>query len=259
MVLHSGRHDECHVLTMLLWLFLLPLARTETVPSNQRCVVAVYTAYNYLTFAGPWETLWSSRCQNPLEIISIYAASDTYCPPGEIAPGIALLDSLCQELAQTDIISREQLADNLTDDAIKRMKVVEYGELPRREALDEAVLISPAYFERTFRTVDDLQEVNRSHRLYGYVCYSYWAAILCFGVLYRLFQTFWKNRRVAGPPWTLLQRISHAVQTHLVIAKPTPFLWLTLPSRLDAIVLGLFWVLNTVLCAITYPTFEGNL
>lgn len=256
---NPGGAMKCHALTMLLWLLLLPLALAGIVPSNQRCVVAVYTAYNYLAFAGPWETIWSSRCRNPLEVTSIYAASETYCPPAELPPGAALLESLCQELAHTDIIPREQVAENLTDDAIKHMKVVESGEVLRRKPLSEAVLISPGYFERTFRTVDDLQEVSRSHRLYGYVCYSYWAAILCLGVLYRLFQTFWKNRRVTGAAWTVVTRISHAIETHLIIAKPTPFLWLTLPSRLDAVVLGLFWGLNAVLCAISYPTFEGNL
>lgn len=244
---------------MLLWLLIVPVALADVVAPSQHCVTAVYTAYNYLTFTGPWEGFWLPKCQNPLEVISIYASSERYCRTDEQTSGFAFLQSLCQEWAHAGLIPREQVAANLTDDAIQRMRVVEFGEIPRREPVEEPILISPTYFDRTFRTVVALQDVSRSHRLYGYACYGYWAVVLCIGSLFRLFFAFWNNRRVVGPQWKFLSHISHAIQTHLIVAKPTQFLWLTLPSRLDAIVLGLFWILNTVLCAISYPTFEGNL
>lgn len=244
---------------MLLWLLLVPVALADVLTPSQYCVTAVYTAYNYLTFAGPGEGFYLSKCQNLLEVTSIYASSELYCRPDELASGFASLESLCQEWAHSSLIPREQVAANLTKDAVRHMREVELGEIPRTKLMEEPLLISSTYFDRTFRTIVALQEVTRSHRLYGYACYGYWAAVVCIGSLYRLFFIFWQNRRGVGPRWKFLNRITHAIQTHLVVAKPTQFLWLTLPSRLDAIVLGLFWILNTALCAISYPTFDGNI
>lgn len=244
---------------MLLWLLLVPVALADGLAPSQYCVNAVSTAYNYLTFTGPGEGFYLSKCQNVLKVTSIYASSERFCSPDELTSGFALLESLCEKWADASLIPREQVAANLTGDAVRHMREVEFGEIPRTKPMGEPILISPTFYDRTFRTLVAVQEVSRTHRLYGYACYGYWAAVLCIGSLCRLFFTFWKNRRVVDPRWKILSRISHAIQTHLVVAKPTQFLWLTLPSRLDAIVLGLFWILNIVLCATGYPTFDGNI
>ena len=228
------------------------------IPSNQRCVTAVFTAYNYLTF-DPSAAIWDSRCRNPLEVTSIYAASDVYCSVDEQTAGLAQLNALCRRFAHAELVARDQLAENLTDDAIRRMKVVEYREIPRGEALNDSVLISHGYFTRTFRTIDDWQYVNGKHDLYGHACYIFWAGILLFGILNRLFHQVWKNRRVTGQPWTSCQAVVRFFQTHLVAPAPRQFLGLTLPTRIDAVILGLFWSLNTVLSCVSYPAFEGNL
>lgn len=243
----------------LLWLVFVSSTAAKFIPPNERCVTAAYTAYNYLTFAGPPASVWLSRCHNPVEVTSIYAATDVHCPPDEVAPGIAQLSSFCRQFAQTDLVPRHQVAANLTEDAIEHMRVVEYGEIPRREPVEEALLISPAYFERTFRTVDDLQYVSWKHRLYGYACYGYWAGILSIGTLHQLSSHLWKNRRVSRQPGMSSQGLYHLIQTHLIVPVPRRFLCWTFPTRLDAIILGLFWTLNTVLSCVSYPTFEGNL
>ena len=256
--LFFSRWADALTMRYILWLFFSSLSFANFIPPNQRCVTAVFTAYNYLTF-DPSASIWDSRCRNHLEVTSIYAASDIYCNPDQQTAGLAQLNALCRRFAHADLLARDQLADNLTDDAIRRMKVVDYGEIPRREALNESVLVSHGYFTRTFRTIDDWQFVNGKHNLYGYVCYIFWAGILLFGILNRLFHHVWKNRRVTGQPWKSCQALSRLFQTHLVVPAPRQFLGLTLPTRIDAVILGLFWLLNTVLSCVSYPTFEGNL
>lgn len=241
----------------LLWFFLIPSVLCEYISLDRRCVTAVFTAYNYLTFSGP-VGFWDSRCQNPLKVTSIYAASDIYCRPDERTAGFALFASYCHQFGQTDLLLRDQLAANLTDDAIQQMKVVEYGVIPKHQPLDAPVLISQNYFKRTFRTIEDMQFVSGRHRAYGLACYLYWGVVLAVGTLCRLVKHSWKNRRLSGQPWTCLCTVHRLFQTYLVLPIPRRFLWFT-PTPIDGIVLGGFWILNTVLSAISYPTFEGNL
>ena len=136
------------------WCILLLLISVGTATVLEHCVQAVDTAYGYITFAGsPPKDVWHLRCQNPLRITSVYAASGVYCNPSENAAGQAWLTSSCQEFAGLEIIPREQLAANLTDDTIRHMRVVEYGDILRWEPVDFLVMLSSSYFDRAFQTV----------------------------------------------------------------------------------------------------------
>ena len=126
----------------------------SAIPKNERCVTAVYTALNYLSFeAVPENGYWETRCRNPLKVTSIYAASETYCHGRELAAGLHQLESLCREFAPADLLSRDELAENLTEDALHQMRVVDYLEVPRGEFLNEPVIISKSYYDRVLRTV----------------------------------------------------------------------------------------------------------
>ena len=136
------------------WCILFLLISVGTATVLEHCVQAVDTAYGYITFAGsPPKDVWHLRCQNLLRITSVYAASGVYCNPSENAAGQAWLTSSCQEFAGLELIPREQLAANLTDDAIRHMRVVAYGDILRREPVDFLVMLSSSYFDRAFQTV----------------------------------------------------------------------------------------------------------
>lgn len=53
-------------------------------------------------------------------------------------------------------------------------------------------------------------------------------------------------------------------QLHFVLSRQANsqgyrVLWFTFPTAIEAIVVGLFWVLSTVLCCIGYKTFAENI
>lgn len=152
------------LLWLALWLQLL-VSVTSATPPNEQCVTAVYTAYGYIGFAGfPAKGFWNTRCQNALEVTSIYAACEVYCSPAERTAGLVGLAAYCREYAGVDLIPREQLAENLTEDAIHRMRIVEYRELPKKGAVDDPVLISEAFYQVTFRTLVSAAPVNHGGR-----------------------------------------------------------------------------------------------
>lgn len=117
-------------------------------------MAAIYSAYNYITFAGlPAAGMWATRCQNPLQVTSIYASSEVYCTEGERLAGLAALKEQCEEFGHCQLLPREAVAGNLTEDAIRNMRRLEYMEVPRGQAVEGPVLLSANYFERMFKTI----------------------------------------------------------------------------------------------------------
>ena len=117
-------------------------------------MTAVYSTYNYITFTeSPTKGLWDTRCQNPLKVASIYAASDLYCRDRERTAGLAQLASFCEEFGHVQLLPREAVAENLTEDAIRNMRKVDYLELDRSDPMDRPVLISASYFNLMFNTI----------------------------------------------------------------------------------------------------------
>jgi hypothetical protein len=121
---------------------------------NERCVTAVSSAYNYISFTGfPAQGIWESGCRNRLKVASIYAASDIYCNGQERVIGFSRLANQCEGADNQGLLPREAVAEYLTEDAIRKMRTVDYQELSPREPSDAPVIISPSYFENMFNTI----------------------------------------------------------------------------------------------------------
>jgi hypothetical protein len=124
------------------------------IPKDEQCVTAVYSAYNYISFAGlPPKPLWHSRCRNALKVTSIYAASELYCNEHERTIGLVQLADQCRKFGNEELLSRDEVAENLTEDAIRNMKVVDYQELSRADPIDVPVLLSELYYSLMFNTI----------------------------------------------------------------------------------------------------------
>ncbi|KAJ5953632.1 hypothetical protein N7454_000528 [Penicillium verhagenii] len=155
------------------WLVLILSARCawgDFLPIDERCVTAIYSAYNYISFAGePTTGMWDTRCRNPLKVTSIYAASETYCRDTERAAGLAQMASECEEFGHRELLPREAVAENLTEDAIRGMRTVSYLEMSRDEVANAPIMISASYFNRVYNTIDSLQFETWSHHAFGYI------------------------------------------------------------------------------------------
>jgi ferric-chelate reductase len=141
----------------LKWLAILCSARGvqgEFIPRDELCVTAIYSAYNYISFEGdPAMGMWDTRCRNPIKVTSIYASSQTYCRDDERLIGLAQLAKSCQEFGHSELLSRDAVAENLTKEAIRRMRIVDYLELPRGVSQHTPVLLSSSYYQRMFDTI----------------------------------------------------------------------------------------------------------
>jgi hypothetical protein len=141
--------------TFSIW---LPIVYSKITPDSARCVTSIYSAYGDLTFASVGSSsYYEALCQNPLEVISIYAASTVYCQHSDLQAGITYLSNRCEQYGGIQLLPWSDLSTNLTQLAIDQMKVIDYGEVPAAEVLNVSVLISKSYFDLTFETEVSLQ------------------------------------------------------------------------------------------------------
>ncbi|KAL2856444.1 ferric reductase like transmembrane component-domain-containing protein [Aspergillus pseudoustus] len=245
------------------------LAAANVLPVNERCVTSIQTAYGYIAFAtSPSNGHYQTKCEDPLKVTSIYAASDVFCKPDERATGIRALETLCRELG-FNLIPREQLAENLTEDAIHHMRSADYSELSPADPVDVPVLLTAAHYSRVFRTIDTWAYEMWTHYAYGYAGYLYWAIILGTGMVHRLVQHFLHFRH-DHPSQRAIQRYlpfrqaSHWVRTHFLVSTMIPsrgreFFWWTFSNRGEAFIVIGFWALSIAACAINYRAFPENI
>ncbi|KAL4777278.1 ferric reductase like transmembrane component-domain-containing protein [Aspergillus nidulans var. acristatus] len=261
---------SCHVILFLVFWIPAAQARSSIVPVNERCVDSIVTAYTYITFAGSTSRKFlDQRCQNPLAVTSIYASSDVYCRPEEREAGIARLDGICSD-AGLELLSRDSVRENLTEDAIRGMRRVDYGELDMSEGIKYPVLLSAEYFRRVFLTMDTWAFESWTHYAYGYLGYLYWALVLSLGMLNRIVQYFFVSRSDITPSalvlfqYTPLRRIHHFLYTHLLVPTALPsngrrLLCWTFSNRAEALVTLGFWILSIALCSVSYRLSTDNI
>ncbi|KAJ5088871.1 hypothetical protein N7456_012487 [Penicillium angulare] len=254
-----------------------------SLPDDVRCVTAIYSAYNYITFAGvPAKGFWDTRCQNPLKVTSIYAASEVYCRDTERAAGLAQMAAECEEFGHVQLLPRDAVAENLTEDAVRGMRIVKFAELTRSDVMNAPIMISASYFNRVYNTIEALEFETWSHHAFGFVGYLYWGLFILLATGYRLCGWATYQRRNRSPEtreiesqiynptasWytglPLLGKTLGWLQTHLFVAPPLTsrgreVLLCTFSNRAEALVVSGFWIISITLSFVGYRTFEGNI
>ncbi|KAJ5746842.1 uncharacterized protein N7511_008538 [Penicillium nucicola] len=265
---------------LLGWLVLIFAQSVWANHQEEQCVSAVFSAYNYIAFAGfPTKGTWDIRCRNPLQVASIYAATEIYCDETQRAAGLTRLAADCQKFGHKELLPRDAVAENLTDDAIRNMRKVDFQELSRALPVNEPIIISQSYFDLVFNTINSWESVSWLHHAFSYAGYAYWAGIMSLGMAFRLFD--WKvyrrqrhtERVLESNVYPLLRTLEdapilgtvlHWLHTHIVIPAPLAtrgrhLLGCTFSTRAEALVVLGFWTLSIVFSLVGYHTFPGNI
>ena len=122
-------------------------------PKNQWCLNSVSTSYNYLTFTGAGYGSWAGpKCQNHKRIISTYASGKVFCSDPEIVAGFERIREDCRH-NEMEFPDWRKVVENVSDEDIRGMRVVEFGEIPSMENVTEPVILSRAFFDRVDATL----------------------------------------------------------------------------------------------------------
>ncbi|TFB00153.1 Ferric reductase transmembrane component 3 [Trichoderma ghanense] len=258
-------------------------ALSSTISVDQECVSAVFSILGGLNFVGiGYGNYYVASCQNPLKVASIYAISKTYCPPSDLDPGFDYLKTLCRKYGGAELLPEEDVAANLTDEAVNGFPVLDQADTRVMTNLTTPVLISRDWFDLGFKTEDEWDFEARNRERYGFAMYGFWGGVLLVGTLHRLAAHFLESRQLplpTGPEDTgsadsreksragtkSLAYLYSQVRKRLTTPSVFPpyhrqlLFGCTIPTRIELFVVASYWVVSFVLCCVNYRAFEGNL
>ncbi|EXJ78504.1 hypothetical protein A1O1_08905 [Capronia coronata CBS 617.96] len=244
------------------------------------CVNGIRTDIAEFTFAGSQaDDYWGNLCSNNISVHSIWAATKLYCTGREIEAGSKMLTDYCMEYGATKLAPYAEIFPVLTDDYIASLPVVEYFDINGTKIWDYPVLLSRDFYIAGMRTTSVFQKEYILHQRYGWAVYGFWGVILLIGIVNRFITHTLHARRTPAygdveEPGTRLKArgmpsifsvAHHWVRMNLII--PAAFgshhqrllHWCTIPTRTETVIVVSFWILNLVLCCVSYEIFIPNL
>lgn len=95
--------------------------------------------------------------------------------------------------------------------------------------------------------------------------YGFWALVILTGIAYRVADAFISKRQAAGCASNESKGAWAWIRKHLVLPATfgkscqAPVGWCTIPTRLESILLVLYFVMNFIFLFVGYDVFSGNL
>lgn len=149
---------------MLALLFVLHpgLSLASTTPKNQLCLSGIQASLDTVAFTT--DSADTNQCLGRLRITSLFAAAKLYCTDDEILAGHAFYnEENCKGLPGVTLMPYPDIASNLTESYIRRLKVINYQDVAGTTILEDPVLISEHFFIQGYTTIvssirNDLKE-----------------------------------------------------------------------------------------------------
>ncbi|KAF7158180.1 hypothetical protein CNMCM5623_002846 [Aspergillus felis] len=230
------------------------------------CVSAIEKAISGFRFRNE-----VSACTGNLSVHSLWASAKKYCSLEEIKAGSGYLLGNCNG---GELVPYSQIEPQLTEKYMKSLPEVDFENLKERELWHTAVLLSPELYMIALQSeVINERETGNKNR-YTWALYGFWGGILLIGMLNNLLSTMVHYRLARqvidvegersaskhGP----LKVIHHWVKAKLIIPAAVGSHHqrllgiVTLPTRLETIVVCCYWALNLILCAVSYEAKWPN-
>lgn len=120
----------------------------------QNCVMALVDCYGPLPFEGiGYQMYYTSICQNPLTVASMYASTKKYCNDKQLKAGFKLLRKYCVLYGEGPLLSEDTVAENLTDSAIANFPVLNSpDDADPLVNLTTPVMVGEEFFQRGYQT-----------------------------------------------------------------------------------------------------------
>ncbi|KAI0077231.1 hypothetical protein K474DRAFT_1707531 [Panus rudis PR-1116 ss-1] len=252
------------------------------------CVQACYAAIADLTFGDydPSQTYVGMRCASRLAVSSVYACYDLRCSSQySVDESFGHLQAYCEEYGYLPINGTysDVIQDVLAQyGSISNVPVIDPATVPLTEIVNNTVIASDDYYDLTYRTLEVWQHQMHMHHTFGWSMYVLAGGIVFFGVVNRL-MAFLVHRLLSNGPLPVDAEHSAAIvgkgtspntglfnKVHNLCAKyillPAtfgyrhiqPWGWCTIPTRLQSILIFIYFALNFIFCAIDWRLFPGN-
>ncbi|KFY04042.1 hypothetical protein V490_00012 [Pseudogymnoascus sp. VKM F-3557] len=251
-------------------------------PSDTLCVDGIRTAVTLFKFSDA-SSYYVDICAGNLTTLSIWAAAKTYCTPLDIEAGSRSFSVDCLQYAGLELASYAETEGNFTDEYMKNLKIVEYEDIAKVKLWNETIIISKPLWEASKRTISAFNNQYATHTRYGWSAYGFWGGLLLLGMTSRLISFIVESR--AGPKTrdienTTLHHSSVAPRSKLASFLAEKYHWFranliipaafnsyhqrlfwqcTIPTRIEFVIVLVYYVVSFILCAVSYEVFSPNL
>ncbi|KAG5915508.1 hypothetical protein E4U42_008015 [Claviceps africana] len=259
----------------MLWLLCLTAllsARTADAAKpvgDEVCVASCYYSLLKARFAGPTPRA-QTACANALRVRSTYYCLALHCRD-DVEPGLAWWAGTCKNSSRLVSLDayRAAVGDaDLQDVAARPSSAADFagGVLLQRPVVPDLHSWSVVY--RSAKTFSDLRDY---HNAISWVPYGFWAIVILLGAASRVWSCKRPGTRRDEPsrppgqnPQGVLGRLVKRWKFDIQLA-PTfshrhhePWGWLSIPLRLQSLVIVSYMILHVAICATHYPILEEN-
>ncbi|KAL2020514.1 hypothetical protein VTK56DRAFT_8314 [Thermocarpiscus australiensis] len=240
---------------------------------HEVCAASCYYSLAKIKYSGGNETE-RTACTNSLRVTSTYYCMGIHCEEADVKPGIDWWSETCKKSKQLVNVEAYRTAmSHITADELARLRTV---NLTEKYIVNGTAVPSDSAWLLVHRSLA-AYDANRSYsNKIRWIPYGLWALVLLGGIGNRALNSLSRHRSSQkfgtrryglgkGTRWpTGFQKLRSWTNVHLVMA-PTfshhhhqPWGWLTIPLRLQSIVLVLYATIHITLLAVNYHIYDEN-
>ncbi|KAG6001480.1 hypothetical protein E4U21_004288 [Claviceps maximensis] len=236
------------------------------------CVGSCYYSLLQARFTGPNPEA-QKACANPLRVRSTYYCIALHCRDDEsdVEAGIKWWAGTCKNSSKLVSLKAYRTA-------VGQVKLEDVASRPSSPSdlsgvmlLEKPVVPSSGSWEIVYRSVKTYSDLRDYHNAVSWAPYGFWAVILFLGTASRI----WSYKRLSSLSDETVDTSGQNLRgTFNRLAKrwkldmqlaPTfthrhhePWGWLTIPLRLQSVVIASYIILHVVVCAVHYPILEES-
>lgn len=261
----------------------------RTYNKPELCAYACYDTIASFTF-GDYDVNDSyvgQRCDSRLAVSSVYACWDLRCS-GQYTPeqSFDYLEWYCAEYGFTTMngtysdVIQDLIAEYGSVDKVPTIDPTDPASLV--EIINTTVVVPTENYVLSYKTLEVWQHEMHMHHTYGWSMYVMAGGVVFIGVVNRL-MAFLVHRLLArnplpadaersaaifgkgaAPNTGILTKVHNLLAKHVMLPATfgyrhiQPLGWCTIPTRLQSILVFLFFALNFIFCAVDWHLFPGN-
>ncbi|KIW09798.1 hypothetical protein PV08_11899 [Exophiala spinifera] len=243
------------------------------------CVEGIRTVLAEVTFnASDPADYWTNLCATDMIVRSLWVAAKLYCTPFEIKAGGRTFGGYCEEYGSVELTPYSKVRPELTDEYINSLPLVGYSDIEAHTIWNTSIRLSEEVVMSGVHTYVYFEYEYILHERYGWALYGFWGGLLLVGIINRLITHFSQSRRAntsadleggqqvskASKPIAVVSSIYHWFRANFIIPATfgshhsRPVLWSTIPTRLETLVVVLFYILTFIMCCVSYYIIYPN-
>ncbi|ORY28146.1 ferric reductase like transmembrane component-domain-containing protein [Naematelia encephala] len=239
--------------------------------SATNCLFGCFDALDLVSYSDIPATAgyYDGYCNSVLFRTSLLACTETYCSSRQETAGWKLITEYCTLYGEVDLPSLQDVKAEYDPNNVTTVDIfASTGEM-----MNSTIIPDETTFSAGYRTENVWNREMNFHHAFGWSMYILFGATVVFGIINRLIGYMARKSPLGaeesgGYPASkdsFLTRLNDMYARHL--STPAllgyrhcePWGWLTIPTRLQGVLIFIYVLINIVFCCAAYDIFSENL